>query len=62
MQRGWQILSALRSDSREWPRRIGVAGGAEGAFAFALAEEEVVKGLGKGGEGGERRRRICSWT
>jgi hypothetical protein len=24
IQKGWLILSALRSDSSEWPRRIGV--------------------------------------
>jgi len=44
-------LRALRSDSRECPRRIGVGeGGGVG---------EVVKGLGRGGD---RSRRRCVWT
>ena len=51
MQNGWQILSALRSDSREWPIRIGVGGVGPG-----VAEEN---GLG---DGGERRRRTWLCT
>jgi hypothetical protein len=47
MQSGWLILRALRSDSRECPRRIGVGGA-------GVVEDEVENGLGGGGE---RRRR-----
>lgn len=47
---GWQILRALRSDSRECPRRIGVGAGGD---PVPLVE----KGLD---EGGERRRRMCA--
>ena len=52
MHRGWQILSALRSDSSEWPMRMGVAGvvvvGEVGdlALALAAADDGVVNGLG----------------
>lgn len=41
MQYGWQSFMALRSDSRECPRRIGVGGGG--------GEGPVEKGLAAGG-------------
>ena len=66
MHRGWTILSALRSDSREWPRRIGVAGVVVvdvGDFGdLAAADEGVVNGFGAGGAGGERSRMSWIWT
>jgi len=43
MHKGWQILSALRSDSREWPRRMGVCEGGG-------VEPFVEKGLDVGGD------------
>jgi len=63
MHRGWASLSALRSDSREWPRRMGVAGVVVvgvGDLDLAAADEGVVNGFGAGGAGGERSR--MSWT
>lgn len=63
MQRVWQGLSTctLRSDSREGPRRIGVAGvGEVGNLDFAVVVEGVMNGFVGGGAGGERIRMI--WT
>lgn len=70
MHREWQSLSALRSDSREWPSRIGVAGGVVERVGevgdldldLAAADEGVVNGFGAGGGGGERIRMIWTWT
>lgn len=52
MQFGWHSLSALRSDSREWPRRMGVWKDVDG-------EDVEENGLGLGGDS---RRRTCAWT
>ena len=63
MHRGWHIWSALRSDSREWPSRMGVVvvvvWDADGDWFFEFEGEE--KGFGFI-EGGERSRRILAWT
>lgn len=53
MHRGWHIFRALRSDSREWPRRIGVSG------AGVAVDVDVENGLGAGGES-KRRRCVCT--
>ena len=53
MQYGWQSFKAFKSDSSEWPIRIGVGDG-------ALDEEPLVE---KGFEaGGERRASNRAWT
>ena len=44
MHNGWLILRALRSDSRECPRRTGVR-----CVDAVDEDEDVVKGLGGGG-------------
>ena len=55
MHRGWQILSALRSDSREWPSRMGVGGWSSLFFDFEGDEKGLIGG-------GERSRRMLAWT
>ena len=61
MQRGWQILRAFRSDSREWPSRMGVGGGDSVGFETVEVEVDagILNGLGVGADG-ERNFIICS--
>lgn len=64
IHRGWQIFSAFRSDSREWPIRIGVAGG-DGVTVTDGVVVSIENGfrLGSGGAAGAVRRPIMSvWT
>ena len=63
MHRGWQIFSALRSDSREWPIRIGVAGGDGVTGGVVVSIENGFRfGSGGGAEGAVRRPMMSTWT